>query len=341
METIKNYLENMFMHLPNTVEVRKAKDELSQMMEDKYAELIAEGKTENEAVGTVIAEFGNLRELAEALGIEEVLNPHMDNEKEQNKNNNQTNTYVNRRLVTMDEALTYLKDKADSAFMIALGVMLILLGLTVTIMVDAIVTSYEFGGIFLIVFVAVSVVLFISAGVKMNKWEFMSKIPCAIDYATSNAVENEKKRNQDSLIVMRTIGIVMCIVSFIPAAILDEINPKLYKITADDLGGASLFVFIGIGVFMIVYSSIKLESYKRLLFLNDQNTVAGNYVKYQDENMESATSLRAVVKSVYWPTISCIYLSWSFLTFDWYITWIIWPIAAVVFPLVNIIFPKD
>ena len=78
METIKNYLENMFMHLPNTVEVRKAKDELSQMMEDKYAELIAEGKTENEAVGTVIAEFGNLRELAEALGIEEVLNPHMD-----------------------------------------------------------------------------------------------------------------------------------------------------------------------------------------------------------------------------------------------------------------------
>lgn len=43
METIKNYLENMFSHLPNTPEVQKAKYELYQMMEDKYNELISEG----------------------------------------------------------------------------------------------------------------------------------------------------------------------------------------------------------------------------------------------------------------------------------------------------------
>ena len=49
METIKNYLENMFSHLPNTPEVLKAKYELYQMMEDKYNELISEGKSDNEA----------------------------------------------------------------------------------------------------------------------------------------------------------------------------------------------------------------------------------------------------------------------------------------------------
>ena len=65
METIRNYLETMFLKLPNTPEVYKAKNELWQMMEDKYNELIANGKTENEAIGTVIAEFGNLDELAE------------------------------------------------------------------------------------------------------------------------------------------------------------------------------------------------------------------------------------------------------------------------------------
>ena len=70
MEAIKNYLDSMFANLPNTAEVRRAKDELWQMMEDKYGELIAEGKTENEAVGTVISEFGNLSELAEDLGLE-------------------------------------------------------------------------------------------------------------------------------------------------------------------------------------------------------------------------------------------------------------------------------
>ena len=47
METIRNYLESMFSQLPNTPEVLKAKYELGQMMEDKYSELIADGKSEN------------------------------------------------------------------------------------------------------------------------------------------------------------------------------------------------------------------------------------------------------------------------------------------------------
>lgn len=74
MNTIKNYLESMFAQLPNTPEVWKAKDELWQMMEDRYTDLIADGKTENEAVGAVIAEFGNLDELAETLGIRGAMN---------------------------------------------------------------------------------------------------------------------------------------------------------------------------------------------------------------------------------------------------------------------------
>ena len=75
METIKNYLENMFSHLPNTPEVLKAKYELYQMMEDKYNELISEGKSDNEAIGIVISEFGNLDELADSLGIKSFVNP--------------------------------------------------------------------------------------------------------------------------------------------------------------------------------------------------------------------------------------------------------------------------
>ena len=67
METIKSYLETMFANMPNTPEVIRAKTELLGMMEDKYNELIQEGKSENEAVGTVISEFGNLDELAACL----------------------------------------------------------------------------------------------------------------------------------------------------------------------------------------------------------------------------------------------------------------------------------
>ena len=63
METIRKYLESMFADLPNTPEVMRAKSELWQMMEDKYNELLEEGVPENEAVGKVISDFGNLDEL--------------------------------------------------------------------------------------------------------------------------------------------------------------------------------------------------------------------------------------------------------------------------------------
>ena len=64
METIRNYLEMMFADLTNTAEVKRAKEELWQMMEDKFDEEIVNGKSENEAVASVIANFGNLDELA-------------------------------------------------------------------------------------------------------------------------------------------------------------------------------------------------------------------------------------------------------------------------------------
>jgi|GEM_PF-1460551 len=63
METIRDYLDKMFARYPSTPEVLRAKSELGQMMEDKYNELIAAGKSKNEAIGTVIAEFGDLDEL--------------------------------------------------------------------------------------------------------------------------------------------------------------------------------------------------------------------------------------------------------------------------------------
>jgi len=73
MNTIRNYLENLFLGLPHTEDVNRAKNELLAMMEDKYNELKEIGKTENEAIGIVISEFGNLDELSETLGIKQII----------------------------------------------------------------------------------------------------------------------------------------------------------------------------------------------------------------------------------------------------------------------------
>ena len=72
METIKNYLDAMFLKLPDTYEVRNAKRDLLALTEDKYEELIREGMAEHEAVGRVISDFGNLDEIASDLGLEKM-----------------------------------------------------------------------------------------------------------------------------------------------------------------------------------------------------------------------------------------------------------------------------
>ena len=72
METIKNYLDALFLKLPDTYEVRNAKKDLLALSEDKYEQLMNEGMAEHEAVGRVISDFGSLDEIATDLGLEKM-----------------------------------------------------------------------------------------------------------------------------------------------------------------------------------------------------------------------------------------------------------------------------
>ena len=74
MDTIRIYLENMFARLPGTPEIMKLQNDMLHTMEDKYEELKSEGKSENEAIGIVISEFGNIDELLEELGLKAAQN---------------------------------------------------------------------------------------------------------------------------------------------------------------------------------------------------------------------------------------------------------------------------
>ena len=69
MDAITTYIDHMFRGLPRNAEVLRARGELEQMSLDRFHELRAEGVSENEAVGRVIAQFGNLEEIADDLGI--------------------------------------------------------------------------------------------------------------------------------------------------------------------------------------------------------------------------------------------------------------------------------
>lgn len=316
METIRNYLETMFMQLPNTPEVQRAKNELLSMMEDKYSELLAEGKPENEAVGIVISEFGNLDELAGDLGIGTVMEAHEP---------------LPGRLLTMEEIRAFLSNATRRAYNIALGVMLCICCAVPVIIGDSVAGNSELGDgvgvILLLAMICAAEGLFIYSGFMAEEWKFLDVQNCFLDFAGSQYVEECRQayKTQHSLLI--TFGVILCIFCAVPAVFFNTLFSGIDFFGA--LSGALVLIFVGIGVFLLVFGSSKMGAYDRLLALNRTGTIGGQYAKSQREERHFSNRTVGTILSVWWPTITCIYLIWSFLTFRWGITWIIWPIAAI------------
>ena len=69
MSKISEYVNNVFYAFPQDSTVLRLKADMMDNMEEKYSVLCSQGKSENEALGQVIAEFGSIEELAASLGI--------------------------------------------------------------------------------------------------------------------------------------------------------------------------------------------------------------------------------------------------------------------------------
>ena len=70
MEIILNYIETMFAGVPVTPDTKRLREDITANMSDKFDELTKEGKSTNEAIGTVISEFGSIDEVLAEMGIE-------------------------------------------------------------------------------------------------------------------------------------------------------------------------------------------------------------------------------------------------------------------------------
>ena len=330
MEIIKNYLENMFANLPNTSEVLRAKKELGQMMEDKYNELIQDGVSENEAVGTVISEFGNLDELAEELGltkeVEEERIEHLENPRHQ---------------IGLDEARDYLRDQAKRALGVGLGVALCIMSVGWPVLTGATELLPDMLGVMLMmVMIAAGVILFIVTANIDNRWKYLKTELCSLDYGTATYIQQEKERFHASYVVQLAVGVMLCATCWMPVAFLSGVNPLGIRSIGnliETMAVIFLFVLCAIGVFLLIHGGMIQSSFDDLLNQNKKDTVGAAF----SETDEFASPVAGGILSVYWPTVRAIYLIWSFLTFAWYKTWIVWPIAAGIFAVCKAIFRKN
>lgn len=315
MDAIKSYLENMFLHLPRTNEVLRAKEELAQMMEDKYNQLRSEGRTDNEAVGQVISEFGNLEELAETLGIPQEVK---DLESE-TKHISMTDSEVER----------YLQVSKETSKQVALGVAIILLGVANLIFMNALAArgvmaekvgqALGVGGLLLLI--ALAVYIFIMAGMKSEKYEMLETTTVKIDPYLHDRIAQMKEDYRPAF--ARSIAggvalILLSVVGLVTVAILDiggEFAVMLMVV--------GLLVAVALAVGLFISAGTRMEAYDKLL--NE-----GDYTRKQ----KAGNSFAEKISGPYWMLIVFIYLSWSFIGSAWGISWIIWPIAGVLYGLI-------
>ena len=344
METIKNYLDSMFRGLPKTEKVMRAKSELLQMMEDKYTELINNGISENEAVGTVISEFGNLDELAGELGISEELTV-------------KKSVSENSRKVSFEEVKDFITWRKKGSIYRGIGIALCIC----CVVPPIIFSSYRFdfldnvlGPVFMFIMIALGVCLIVFSGRGSQEWNFLRHEPCSIDDRTYSYISEQKQDFIKQYSIMTSIAIACYILCCVPAIVFDYFNSDFF----DNLGGASLFILVATGVFLNVYASSVRSTYNFILGLNNS---VNNFDAFGAANAFNAKNINNLchagnrdndvsyirnpkiraLMSVYWLTVTCIYLCWSFMTFDWHITWIIWPIAGVVDTLIRAFSKKD
>lgn len=346
MEVILSYLENMFMNLPKTPQVLRAKEELASMMEDKYNELLRSGKKENEAVGIVISEFGDLGELAQELGIGIFLKKSGEPTEDMNGRNDQMHTGSDygkagmaagrsdseqkQRFVSRQEAQEYIQTAAKSNKGIAAGValciycpiLIILLGGidgTYIHITDAQFTIFGLIPLFLILTIAVAIVIY--NGMKMERFEYMKKEFIQIDGGLDRELAARAEEIRPRVTMTVIIGVGLCILSVIPLLLSGSMTDNDFIHCA---ATALLLIVIGIAVFLFIVGESEMECIKVLRQEGDFSSAG-----------KKGNKIAGIVGGIYWPLITAIYLGWSFVTMNWGFTWIIWPVAGVMFGVIT------
>ncbi|WP_159881907.1 permease prefix domain 1-containing protein [Paenibacillus puerhi] len=308
MDTIISYLDNMFGALPRTGQVLKLKQDLLAGMEEKYHELKSEGKSENEAIGIVISEFGNIDELVSELGI------------------GSSSTEEMLPLLTEEETDSFIAAKSRSGLLVGIGVALCLAGVALLILLTTLAKEnvlnlrYSENGVVMsgligmLLLVAPAIGLFIYSGRELEKYSFIKEGFALPDYLQAIIRHRQSAFNATYTLSLVT-GVCLCVLS--PVAIFVA---SVFGGYASSYGVVVMLAVIACAVFLFVYYGSVKESYSILL-------KTGEFSKEKKEENRVMGAIGAIV----WPLAVCIFLISGLVYQQWHINWIIFPITGILF----------
>lgn len=169
----------------------------------------------------------------------------------------------------------------------------------------------------LLVIIACAVGVFISIGMKLNRYEYLEKEPVVTEYGVAGLAETRRDQFAGVYRNCVIIGVAFCILSILPLMIAAAFNSKdiIYVNLA-----ALLLILVACGVALFVWSGMINDSYLKLL-------EEGEFSREKKAEHKRNDAL----SGIYWCLVTAIYLLISFLTGRWDMTWVIWPVMAVLF----------
>lgn len=326
MKTINEYIEALFLGVEETGKIKQLKVDLLANAEDRYEDLKNQGKSENETIGAVISEFGNIKELLEEMDLKQRYETEYEHELDE---------------ITSEEAENFLNIYHRGATLIALGVMIIILGVTATFATSLFIHE-EFAALFLFLGTAIGVPLFIIAGTSMAQMDrkFNDRL---IPIFVKNEVRKRKEKFQRSFVFCVVIGVSLCILSVGLMVVFTEGFDLLEYGDSDEIIGLSLMLTtIAIGVFFLIFGGVIMGSFDKLInqtyFVSDEDK-PGPRAKADLNKKKSRLLL--ILEKVYWPIIVSCFLIQSFIYGNWETSWIIFPIAGVIFKILESVLIKE
>ncbi len=238
------------------------------------------------------------------------------------------------RSVTMEEAAGFLEMRLVNAGRIALGVMMCILSPVLLVLLTGAqdsgklaLTEAQAAGVGLIalfLLVGGAVALFVTSGLRANRFEHLEKEPIDTLYGVSGMVRERREQFRPVFARQLTVGIVLCVVSVVPTALCllfygDSEFPHIVAVCL-------MLAMIAVGVLLIVRAAIVWGGFQVLL-------EEGDYTREAKADVD----IHATFGKVYWLLVTAGFLAWSFLTNGWDHTWIVWPIAGVAYGAVFVI----
>jgi len=292
MKKIRDYVEVMFQEFPKTKKINDVKANIIDAMESKYEDLIADGINEQEAVGIVIGQFGNIDELKEEFGME---------------------VDENVEYLESDEIKKYLRFKDKFGKMIGLGVVMIILGAGGTT-ISYLSEFHESLSVYiLLMIVAVAVLIFVLMGLENAKYEEIDSAKYRLEADELVFYQKEFERFTPGFNIAIGMGVLLCIFGASSTILMEDIL-KLSK----DSFAFILFPCVALAVFLFIYMGIRYESY-RVLVTPD---------KVQKENKEEESDFGWIF-GVTMPMAAMGFLFIGFVYGCWHPGWLIFPITAI------------